>query len=375
MDTIEPITDRQMEVARLVAEGRSNPEIADVLGVSLVGAKYHVSELLGRRQPAPQARATPAPGGWRRFRVLAPVGAVLGVVAAGVLVSVALNGGRDDTGVPVSTQPPSTSVATEPVPGDSEDSAAPEKLPLFWEYEVQPGDTPQTMAQRFGVSADTIIWNNLDLEALLAPGETNRFEPILAPGTTIRVPSVDGILHTVAEGDTVGGIAAQYGAEVQGILDVAANGLTDASDDPEPGTVILVPGGTITPGEVVTDADAGWVWPVEGDLKSAFGPEHPEGIDIRAPLETEVRAARAGQVTFAGGDPCCDHGYHVIIEHADGYETLYAHLGGGRLTSGTVVAAGDVIGTVGMTGDTDEPHLHFEIRRAEAYQDPLVLLP
>lgn len=117
------------------------------------------------------------------------------------------------------------------------------------------------------------------------------------------------------------------------------------------------------------------MWPGQGDLLRAFGPEHPEGIDISAPLHTEVRAARAGTIIYVGGDPCCDRGYHVIIEHEDGYQTLYGHLGGFTLQEGASVNAGDAFGTVGMTGEADEPHLHFELHRNNTFQDPLSFLP
>ncbi len=158
---------------------------------------------------------------------------------------------------------------------------------------------------------------------------------------------------------------------------LAACDSSNETRSPEPDTTeaSLTKPAVSSPRAVPTLDPGGWVWPVEGDLKTPFGPDHPVGIDIRAPLEIEVRAAQAGAVTFVGGDPCCDNGYHVVIQHADGFETLYAHLDEFRSVAGALVDAGDVIGTVGMTGDTDEPHLHFEIRRAGAYQDPLNFLP
>jgi hypothetical protein len=250
------------------------------------------------------------------------------------------------------------------------------KIPLFWEYEIQLDDTPEDIAARFGVSVETVIFNNINMTPT---GESNSFVQILTPGTIAVVPTVDGILHSVSDGDTVAGIAERYDAEERDILEFRANGLDGDPDNLEPGSLILVPGGTKrapTQGAPPTAAGGDqWLWPVEGELKTLFGPEHPVGIDIRAPLETEVRAAQAGTATFVGGDPCCDNGYHVIIEHGEGFETLYGHLGGFQVAPGASVNAGDVIGSVGMTGETDEPHLHFEIRQAGAYLDPLNFLP
>jgi|GEM_PF-657283 len=548
MDTVEQITGRQLEVARLVAEGRSNPEIAEALGVSLAGAKYHVSELLGRLgvssreeiaewyrrhgrsvQPRPQ---------WRqRLRGLIPFGVLLGSGAAAAVVVIALSGGRDDSGLPVAAvTETATAVTTEPASGSSpppfefvdhcwlggwqagiwpgregtlqpsyfpdgwrvyeiqglpDDWDAPgsdcsfddlqivlapddaplrnagetvedwiaftqipsnvftnaqsggriadittdesvplssgrvafrsisdgaerlaweqdgyvallvspsvaaaelvriaestrvadtsPKIPLFWEYEIQPDDTLEGIAAQFGVSVETLIWNNVDLDRNLAQGAPNQFFQILTPGTRIQIPTVEGVIHSVTDGDTVASVAERYDADERDIVEFRANGLDGAADNLEPGSLILVPGGTRFapaqgPPPTATGGDQ-WTWPVEGELKTPFGPEHPVGIDIRVPLETEVRAARDGAITFAGGDTCCDEGYHVIIEHEDGYETLYGHLAEFTRQEGSFVSAGDVIATVGMTGETDEPHLHFEIRRAGVYQDPLNFLP
>jgi len=412
VDTVEQITDRQLEVARLIAEGRSNPEIADALGVSLAGAKYHVSELLGRLGVTSREdvaawyrhrEGVPARRGWReRARMLVPAGAILSAVAGAAIVSVALSGGRDDSGLPVSAvTETATAVPTEPVsrtageddtpsavvnycwtgvwePGiwparegmlqptyfpdgwrvyqmqggpidwqdpDSDCSftdlqivlapmdtspmdtppietggtvddwiaftqtplggPAPDlttdqpvtlsddrvafrstedgierlaweqdgfiallaspgvrfteliwiaestmlattspKLPLFFEYEIQPTDSLASVARSFGVSEETLIWNNVDMDALLAEGSPNSFVRILPPGTRIRVPTVDGILHVAQPGETVASIAATYHAEERDILEFAANGLDGDPARLEAGTLILVPGGT-----------------------------------------------------------------------------------------------------------------------------------
>lgn len=384
VDTIERITDRQLEVACLIAEGRSNPEIAEALHVSLAGAKYHVSELLGRLGVSSrdeiaewyrQREGIPTRRGWRDYaRMLVPAGAILGAVAGAAIVSVALSGGRADSNMPVSATTetpaafPTESFGATPVAPNAE------KIPLFWEYTIQLEDSVASIAQRFGISQETLIWNNVDLDVLLAQGSPNSFVQILPPGSRVRIPTIDGILHVAQPGETVAGIAERYDAEEQDILDLAANGLGGDPNNLEAGTLILVPGGTRAVAPLPGNGDA-WAWPVQGEVTTGFSPDHPEGIDVLAPLDAEVRAARAGQVAFVGGDPCCDDGYHVIIEHDDGYTSLYAHLGGFRVEDGQSVEAGEVIGTVGTSGSTDEPHLHFEIRRGDVYQDPLSFLP
>ena len=122
-------------------------------------------------------------------------------------------------------------------------------------------------------------------------------------------------------------------------------------------------------------SESGWTWPALGLLTSPFGPAHPLGIDVAAPVGTPIYAANSGQVTFVGGNPCCSYGYHVIIDHGNGYETLYAHMSTFAVESGAWVNAGDVIGYIGLTGRTTGPHVHFELRRNGVYQDPLNYLP
>ncbi len=308
-------------------------------------------------------------GGKRRehpMNIRRLLGALLTVLFALALTACGSPNDDPSLGAPADETSPTSAVSTSEPTQD-------EKIPLFWEYEIPPGDTPEDIARLFGVSVESVIFNNIDM----APtGESNSFVQILVPGTIAIVPSIDGILHTVRDGDTVASIAAMYDADERDIVELRSNGLDGDQDDLEPGSLILVPGGTKLPNTPATGLGGDdWTWPVEGDLLTAFGPAHPEGIDIGVPLETEVRAAHAGVIAFAGGDPCCDKGFHVIIEHEDGYQTLYGHLGKFTRTEGTFVSSGDVIGTVGMTGEADEPHLHFELRRGGIFKDPLNFLP
>jgi pyruvate/2-oxoglutarate dehydrogenase complex dihydrolipoamide acyltransferase (E2) component len=80
-------------------------------------------------------------------------------------------------------------------------------------------------------------------------------------------------------------------------------------------------------------------------------------------------------VTFAGGDPCCQYGYHVIIEHGEGSSSLYGHLSQIYVSEGQYVSQGDVLGLGGATGEADGKHLHFELRLGGELVDPLRVLP
>lgn len=251
-----------------------------------------------------------------------------------------------------------------------------EKIPIFWEYEVQAGDTLSGIAARFGIGVDYIKWNNVDV------ADTNA----IYPGLILQIPSVEGIVHSVKVNETVTEIATKYEADWRDIVEFRANGLAGDPNNIQPGSLILVPGGKkvvpvapppVRPGatDIPPASESGWTWPALGLLTSPFGPAHPLGIDVAAPVGTPIYAANSGQVTFVGGNPCCSYGYHVIIDHGNGYETLYAHMSTFAVESGAWVNAGDVIGYIGLTGRTTGPHVHFELRRNGVYQDPLNYLP
>jgi murein DD-endopeptidase MepM/ murein hydrolase activator NlpD len=117
--------------------------------------------------------------------------------------------------------------------------------------------------------------------------------------------------------------------------------------------------------------------PVEGQPTSGFGMRlHPmdyaerlhAGMDIAAPAGTPIQAAAAGQVAFSGMQ--AGYGNVVVIQHAEGYTTLYAHNTANLVSVGTTVNRGQPIATVGSTGRSTGPHLHFEVRKDGKQLDP-----
>lgn len=120
---------------------------------------------------------------------------------------------------------------------------------------------------------------------------------------------------------------------------------------------------------------SGFVWPVAGQLSAPFGPRddgHHDGIDVVAAEGTKIFAARAGRVIFS--DRLSGYGNVVILEHADGFTTVYAHNSENRVAKGDSVSRGLEIARVGSTGRADTTHLHFEIRRHNVARDPLEYL-
>jgi murein DD-endopeptidase MepM/ murein hydrolase activator NlpD len=117
-------------------------------------------------------------------------------------------------------------------------------------------------------------------------------------------------------------------------------------------------------------------WPADGQISSAFGRRgktNHDGIDIAAPEGTPVHAAADGSVIFTGN--LRGYGKVVILEHRPGLTTVYAHLQETRVEVGARVKRGDMIASLGQTGKTTGPNLHFEVRRHNVAKDPIAFLP
>jgi murein DD-endopeptidase MepM/ murein hydrolase activator NlpD len=127
----------------------------------------------------------------------------------------------------------------------------------------------------------------------------------------------------------------------------------------------------------VSSGSVAFAWPVEGPVISPFGATsggaRNDGINIAAARGTPIHAAAGGTVTYAG-DELKDYGNLLLIKHADGYVTAYAHADRLIVAKGDVVTKGQVIGYAGKTGDVSSPQLHFEIRHDTAPVDPRSLL-
>ncbi|HKA56871.1 MAG TPA: M23 family metallopeptidase, partial [Candidatus Binatia bacterium] len=113
-------------------------------------------------------------------------------------------------------------------------------------------------------------------------------------------------------------------------------------------------------------------WPLEGEVTSGFGPRNGrfhDGLDIAAPRGTPVLAAADGQVIFS--DVLRGYGKVVIVRHAGGYLTVYAHNSGNLVAEGQLVRRGERLATVGESGHVTGASLHFEVRKDNLARDPL----
>ncbi len=229
------------------------------------------------------------------------------------------------------------------------------------DYQVQSGDTVASIAEKFGISEDTIRWQN---------GLT---KDKIKVGQTLKVLPVTGVAHAVSKGDTVYSIAKKYDSEPQSIADFPFNTFSnDETFELAIGQTIIIPDGvkpagvTATPRPRQITPDAGtvvasgqFVWPTSGTITQRFVWYHP-GIDIANRSLPAVLAADSGRVIAAGWDGS-GYGNMVMIDHGNGYRTRYAHLSQVYVISGQSVARGSSIGRMGSTGHSTGPHAHFEI--------------
>ncbi len=202
-------------------------------------------------------------------------------------------------------------------------------------------------------------------------------------------PDLIGVVHVVRRGETVYRIAKTYGISARELME-----LNDLRDPRllEVGMELFIPGATqarevppLAPGapaepEVIQPEarpkSPPLRWPVQGVVYSRYGVrqgQRHDGIDIAAPEGTAVGAAAGGSVIYAGEQS--GYGWIVILRHAAGLLTLYAHASAILVRQGEQVQAGQPIARVGRSGRTTGPHLHFEVREGTRPRNPLFFLP
>jgi len=257
---------------------------------------------------------------------------------------------------------------TAPPSGTEGESALPAGVLT---HVVSDGETIADVATALGVSVENVRASNRLYDD----------EPI-QPGDVIY-GSTKGIVHTIQPGQTLTDIAITYSVPVESIAQ--ANDIIDPSRI-YAGARILIPGVTKTFWDDVVKLSKGkcsqFIWPLLGDVVSGFGWRihpvlgtwhHHNGIDIDVPEGTVVHAAASGNVYFTGDQE--GYGTTVILEHPDGFYTIYGHLSVVYVHQGQFVEVGQQIAESGNTGISSGPHLHFEIRNGEFPVDPLRYLP
>ena len=244
------------------------------------------------------------------------------------------------------------------------------------EYVVKEGDTVGSISEKFGVSIDTVLWQN---------GLTSKDK--IKPGETLEVLPVSGISHKVKKGDTIYSIAKRYDVDAQPIVNFPFNTFTnDETFELAIGQIIIVPDGImpnvkavaprikrITPDAGTVVASGQFVWPAGGKISQYFAWYH-KAIDIANKTAPNIVAADAGTILVAGWPDGYGYGNRVVIDHGNGYRTLYGHLSTSYVVAGQTVSRGVAIGKMGSSGRSTGVHLHFEVIRNGVYLNPLSVL-
>lgn len=193
------------------------------------------------------------------------------------------------------------------------------------------------------------------------------------------IPQAQGIYHTVSEGETLWRIAKTYNIDIGKIAEI--NKLDDPSKITT-GQTLLMPGAgkeLLIPEEIATDiGKIGFIWPVKGKIISYFGQKRynavNHGIDISADRGAKVMASREGVVTFID-EKVKGFGKTVILDHGDGYSTVYAYNSEILVRPHEEVERNQVIAKVGKSSRSDKYMLHFEIRKRQIPKNPFYYLP
>ena len=261
-------------------------------------------------------------------------------------------------------------------------------------YKVSTGDSVFEIASKFGIQPETVLWANYE--------QLDDNPDMIAVDMELMIPPIDGVYYEWQAGDTFEGIAASFEASVDDILAFSGNRLDLTMPTLAPGTWVMVPGGhrefrqwiipVIPRGRAgVSSAVYGsgacsgsyegaygsgaFIWPAGNH--SISGNDYWSGhlgIDIAAGEGAPIYAADSGVVVFAGW-ATGGYGNMVMIDHGNGYQTLYAHMSSVTAVCGQSLSAGRTIGYSGSTGNSTGPHLHFEVRYHGGFVNPWFVLP
>lgn len=254
-------------------------------------------------------------------------------------------------------------------------------------YVVEAGDTVFGIAEKFGIKPETVLWGNY---LVLADNPH-----ALVEGQELNILPVDGTYHRWSAGEGLNGVASGYSVAPEVIINYPGNNLDVetlgdwSNPDIDPGTFLVVPGGSrafvtwsapqitrqnpgvakyIGPGACGTIIDGavgtgGFIWPSAAHFLSGYDyspSTNHFAIDIDGDLGEPMWASDSGVVVYAGWNNF-GYGNMVVIDHGNGWQTAYAHMEIVGVVCGQSVFQGTPIGTIGSTGKSSGPHIHFEM--------------
>ncbi len=239
-------------------------------------------------------------------------------------------------------------------------------------YVIKPGDTLSSIAQAFGLSPNTILWEN-----------RLSSRSILRIGQRLAILPTNGLSYRVGRGDTIAKIAKKFG-----VNSATINQFNNLGDKLTVGQTLIIPGAkpiytppavtqpsnvnipSLAQGAPATISNTKLQWPtVHRRLTQYFTWRHT-GIDIADSIGTPIYAAEDGIVEVAGWNRA-GYGLYIIIDHGGGLKTVYGHTTKLFVTVGDRVSRGQQIAAMGSTGRSTGPHLHFEVRVYGRRTNPL----
>lgn len=250
------------------------------------------------------------------------------------------------------------------------------QLPPPNEHKAGAGDTVTGIARMYGVPVSQVVSvNKLSAPYRLREGQVLRIPSTVArPHVVVQTPPVQVARASQTAAASAAQARAQITSSAQNVSGTSAP-VVNAPPQPSAAPARVASAATSMPAAVAsgTPSKQGFIWPVRGKVISSYGPKpghlHNDGINIAAPRGAAVAAAADGTVAYVGND-LMSYGNLVLIRHANGLVTAYAHLDRVQVRRGDVVRRGQGIGTVGSTGTVANPQLHFEVRRGIESLDP-----
>lgn len=268
-------------------------------------------------------------------------------------------------------------------------------------YTVVQGDTLFGIAEMFGLKPETLLWGN---QFVLGDNPHN-----LRPEQELNILPVNGTYYKWQAGDGLNGVSDFFGVSAEEIVEYPGNNLDPATigdfahPNIESGTWLIVPNGTrefvtwsapeiprenpsvgkvLGPGACgsIVDGAVGagvFIWPANSHFLSGFDyspATNHSGIDIDGETGDAVYAADNGVVVYSGWNNW-GYGNVVVINHGNGWQTLYAHLSAYNVSCGQSVWQGAVIGAIGNTGNSSGSHLHYEMMYNGVKVNPWDYLP
>ncbi|MFP4643204.1 MAG: peptidoglycan DD-metalloendopeptidase family protein [Spirochaetales bacterium] len=233
----------------------------------------------------------------------------------------------------------------------------------FDTHEVEAGDTLSGIARRYDITLDTLVSFNQISDSRA-----------VQIGTEFKIPSRSGLRHIVERGESVYSVAEKYSVSNEDILDV--NDLETATLNV--GDELFIPGARMRSTELRLILGELFISPTSGRMSSGFG-TRPDpftgrrsfhnGVDWSNIPGTKVVASMAGRVVEVGTNRI--YGRYVIVEHPEGFQSMYGHLGSVDVSKGQRVSQRQRVGTMGNTGRSTGPHLHFSLFENGRPVDPL----